>query len=231
MRHVRDEIIPDRLARRVDRRVRLHVGTHVQRANGESHNGGVALGNEFILGEALDVEEEVRREGVQEAVPFPHAEVLLRLHAVVFREDRGERDLRDDVAVKFVLEERGRGQVEGEDEVAHRFHDDFGGFFEPQAVSCVGFGGDALGFGFQLSLENVVDDARARFGSGAPEREVHVVEEPGEEVDGVGLVEEVEFLVGLAGDLLDELVGGDVGFEGAGVPDFADEDGEAGCEF
>ena len=56
---------------------------------------------------------------------------------------------------------------------------------------------------------------------------MHVVEEPGKEVDGVGLVEEVEAFGGLAGCLLEELVRGDVGFEGAGVPDFADKDGEA----
>ncbi len=56
---------------------------------------------------------------------------------------------------------------------------------------------------------------------------MHVVQEPAEELNGIGLVEEIEAFVRLAGDLLKKLVGGDVGFEGACVPDFADENREA----
>lgn len=55
---------------------------------------------------------------------------------------------------------------------------------------------------------------------------MHVIQKPAEKVDRIGLVEEIEAFVGLTGDLLEELVGGDVGFEGARVPYFADEDRE-----
>ena len=55
---------------------------------------------------------------------------------------------------------------------------------------------------------------------------MHVIQKPAEKLDRVGLVEEIEAFVGLTGDLLEELVGGDVGFEGACVPYFADEDRE-----
>ena len=69
-----------------------------------------------------------------------------------------------------------------------------------------------------------MDDAGSGFRFAAAQGEVHVVQEPAEKVHGIGLVEEIEAFVGLAGDLLEELVGGDVGFEGARVPYFADED-------
>lgn len=230
MRHVRHEVVPDGLADRVRRRVRFDVRGHVERAHGEGDDGGVALGDELVPREALDVEEEERRQRVQQAVALAHAEVLLRLHPVVLGQDGGQRHLRDDVTVQLVLEQGRRGQVERQHEVARRVRDDLGGFLEAQPVARVGFGGDALRFHLEFALEDAVDDARAGFRLAAAEGEVHVVEEPAEEVDGVGLVEEVESLVGLARDLLDELVGGDVGFEGARVPDLADEDGEAGGE-
>lgn len=68
-----------------------------------------------------------------------------------------------------------------------------------------------------------MDDGGAWAGLGTAEGEVKVVEEPVEEVDGVGLGEEGEALGGAEGDFLEELVGGDVGFEGVRVPDLADE--------
>ncbi len=75
-----------------------------------------------------------------------------------------------------------------------------------------------------------MDDASASFCFGPAEGEVHVVEEPGKEFDRVGLVEEVEFLVGLSRDLLQEFVGRDVRLEGASVPYLADQHREAGGE-
>ena len=61
----------------------------------------------------------------------------------------------------------------------------------------------------------------------AAEGEVYIVQEPAEKFYGVGLVEEIEAFVGLAGNLLQEFVWGDVGLKGAGVPYFADQDREA----
>ena len=55
---------------------------------------------------------------------------------------------------------------------------------------------------------------------------MHIVQKPTEKVDGIGLVKEVEAFVRLSGDLLEKLVRGDVGFEGARIPYFADEDRE-----
>lgn len=87
MRDVRHEIVPDRVSRAVQRRVGLDVGRHVERADGEGDDGGVALGHELVLGEALDVEEEVGGQRVEEAVALAGIEVLLGLEAVVFGED------------------------------------------------------------------------------------------------------------------------------------------------
>ncbi len=83
--------------------------------------------------------------------------------SVVFREDGGERDLGNDVFIEFVLEERSGGEVEGEHEVTGCVDEDFGGFFEAEAVASVGFGGDLLAFDFQFALEYAMDDAGAGF--------------------------------------------------------------------
>ena len=168
---------------------------------------------------------------MKQTEPFPHAEMLLRFQPVVFREDRGEWDLWNDVAVEFILEQGRCRQVESEHQVAHRFYNDFCGFFEPETVSGVGFGRDLLRFDFEFALEDAVDNAGARFCFAAAESEMGVVEEPAQEVDRVRLVEEIKLFVGLAGDLLDEFVWGDVCFEGTGIPHLTDEDGEALDEF
>lgn len=75
-------------------------------------------------------------------------------------------------------------------------------------------------------MEYPLDDARSGFGFAASQSKVEIIQEPAEEFDGIGLVEEVEAFVGLAGDLLEKLVGGDVGFEGACIPYLPDKDGE-----
>ena len=64
--------------------------------------------DEFIFGEAFDVEEKVGREWVEETVAFSSIHLFLWVAAVVFGEDGGEGDLRDDVLFKLVLE-KGRG--------------------------------------------------------------------------------------------------------------------------
>ena len=69
-----------------------------------------------------------------------------------------------------------------------------------------------------------MNDAGSGFCFAAAQGEVHVVQKPAEKVHGIGLVEEIEAFVGLAGDLLEKLMGGDVGFKGARVPYFPDED-------
>ena len=55
-----------------------------------------------------------------------------------------------------------------------------------------------------------MDDGGGGTGFGAAEGKVQVVEEPVEEVDGVGLGEEGEAFGGAEGDFLEELVRGDV---------------------
>lgn len=59
---------------------------------------------------------------------------------------------------------------------------------------------------------------------------MQVIKEPGEEVNGVGLVGEREAFRGAKGDFLEQFVGGDVRFEGMGIPDLANEDGESLCQ-
>lgn len=59
MRNVGGEIVPDGFAGGVQRRIGLDVGRHVEGADGECDDGGVAFGYEFVFGEAFDVEEEV----------------------------------------------------------------------------------------------------------------------------------------------------------------------------
>lgn len=93
MCNIRNEIVPDGIAGRMYGRVRLDVGGHVEGADGESDDGGVALGDEFVLGEALDMEEEVGWQGVQEAVAFARVEVFLGFDAVVLGKDGGQWDL------------------------------------------------------------------------------------------------------------------------------------------
>lgn len=94
MRHVCHEIVPDGVAGRVQSRVGLDVGRHVEGANGEDDDGGVTLRDELVLGEAFDVEQEVRGKWVEEAIAFTHVEVLLGFQPVVFGEDGCEGDLR-----------------------------------------------------------------------------------------------------------------------------------------
>ena len=148
MRDIRAQIVPDGFSRAVNLGVGLHVGAHVEGAGGEGDDSRIVLGDEFVLGEAFDVEEEIRWERVQEAVALAGVEVFLGLEAVIFGEDGGERDLRNDVLVKLVLEQWGRGEVEGEHEIPRRVNEDLGCLFEAQAVAGVGFGGDLLGFDF-----------------------------------------------------------------------------------
>jgi hypothetical protein len=76
-------------------------------------------------------------------------------------------------------------------------------------------------------LEDFVDNGCARTGFRAAEGKMEVVEEPMEEIDRVGLFEEGETFGGSEGDFLEELVGRDVGFEGTGIVDLPDEDGES----
>src|SRR5690606_26371250 len=58
------------------------------------------------------------------------------------------------------------------------------------------------------------------------ESEMQGIEEPLEEVERIGLLGQREALVGTTGDFLKKFVGRDMRFEGAGVPDLADEDGK-----
>ena len=129
-----------------------------------------------------------------------------------------------------VAEERRRREVKRED---HEVLD--GGLdvcvLEAEAVAGVGARGDGLRLRLEGALEDAVDDAGAWFFEGAAEGGVQVVEEPGEEVDGVGLRRQGEALVASLRDFLEELVWGDVSAEGTGVPDLADEHAEALREF
>lgn len=58
MHHVGDQVVPDGLAHRPLLGVGLDVGRHVEVAVVEGDDGGVTLGDELVLGEALDVEDE-----------------------------------------------------------------------------------------------------------------------------------------------------------------------------
>jgi len=89
MCYIRNEIVPDGFAGRMYGGVRLDVGGHVEGADGESDDSGVALGDELVFGKTLDMEEEVGWEGVQEAVAFACVEVFLSFDAVVLGEDGG----------------------------------------------------------------------------------------------------------------------------------------------
>ena len=130
----------------MQREIRFDVGGHVERAGGESDDGGVVFGDEFIFGEAFDVKEEIGGKRVEKTIAFPGVHLLLRVAAVVFGEDGGERDLGDDVLFELVLEERSGGEVQCQHQVAGDIHEDFAGFFEAKTVASVGFCGDLLRF-------------------------------------------------------------------------------------
>ena len=70
-------------------RIGLDVGGHIEGADGEGDDSRVALGDKLVLGEAFDVEKEVRRKRVEEAVALARVKMLLRLKPVVFGEDGG----------------------------------------------------------------------------------------------------------------------------------------------
>lgn len=59
MCYVGGKIVPYGFTRRVQGRIGLDIGRHVKRADGECYDCGIALGHEFVFGEAFDVEEEV----------------------------------------------------------------------------------------------------------------------------------------------------------------------------
>ena len=84
---------------------------------------------------------------MKETVSHSFFGFFLRCYAVVFGEDVDEGHLRDDVSFEGVLEKRGCGQVEGEDEELCDFRL-YGGVFEPQTIACVGARRDFLLFDF-----------------------------------------------------------------------------------
>jgi len=47
-----------------------------------------------------------------------------------------------------------------------------------------------------------MDDACARFGLASSQGEVKIVEKPAEEINGIGLVQQIELFLRLPGDLL-----------------------------
>lgn len=161
---------------------------------------------------------------MEEAVALALGVVLLGAAAVVLGEDGGEGHLGDDVLLELVLEEGRGGEVEGEEEEPDDVDLDLGGLLEAEAVAGVGAGGYGLGLDLEPALEGALDHGAAGLRLAASQAEVEVVEKPGEEVDGVRLCGEGEALVGAEGDLLEELVGGDVRLEGARVPDLAEQD-------
>ncbi|KUI52661.1 hypothetical protein VP1G_10498 [Cytospora mali] len=207
--HVGDEVVQDGPAvDRVQRRVGLDVGRDVEAARVEGDDGGVPLRHELVLAEALDVHDEVGRQGVHEAVPAAVREVLLGRAPVVLSEDGREGHLRDD--------------RQEEEAVNVRLH--LGRLLEAQPVAHVRLGRDGLRLGLQLALEHPLHHAAARLGLAAAEPEVEVVEEPAEELDGVGLRRQREPLVGPQRDLLQQLVRRHVALEGARVPDLPEQD-------
>lgn len=224
MHNVGDQVVPDGLRDRPLSGIRFHVRRHIEVPSIKRNDCRVSLRDELVLRESLDVEYQVWREGVQQAVAFALGVVLLRRLAVVLGQDGGQGHLRDDVPFEFVLEEWRRGEVEREEEEAHNVHLYLCCLFEAQPVGGVCAGGDGLRLDLEPALECALDHGAARFGFTAAQSEVEVVQEPGEELDGVGLCGESEALVGAEGDFLEELMRRDVGFEGARVPDLAEED-------
>ncbi|KUI71225.1 hypothetical protein VM1G_11746 [Cytospora mali] len=223
--HVGDEVVQDGPAvDRVQRRVGLDVGRDVEAARVEGDDGGVPLRHELVLAEALDVHDEVGRQGVHEAVPPAVREVLLGRAPVVLGQHGREGHLRDDVALLLVLEERRGREVQRQEEEAVDVRLHLGRLLEAQPVAHVRLGRDGLRLGLQLALEHPLHHAAARLGLAAAEPEVEVVEEPAEELDGVGLRRQREPLVGPQRDLLQQLVRRHVALEGARVPDLPEQD-------
>lgn len=59
MCYVGGKIVPYGFTRMVQGGIGLNVGRHVERADWECYNSRVALGYEFVFGEAFDVEKEI----------------------------------------------------------------------------------------------------------------------------------------------------------------------------
>lgn len=143
----------------------------------------------------------------------------------------GVDHLRDNVFVLFIFKNRFRWQVQRQHHEPDDIRLDLCGLLKTQSVRCICSRSDRLGFNLKSPLKDLLDNGCARLRFGATEREMQVVEEPGEEVDRVGLIGEREAFRGAEGDFLKQLVRGDVRFEGMGIPDLADEDGESLCKF
>ena len=86
----------------MDEGVRLNIGRHVEGADWECDDGRIVLRDKFVLGKPFDVKEQVRWEGVEESVALAGVEVFLGAKPVVFREDRGERNLSILLDLQFI---------------------------------------------------------------------------------------------------------------------------------
>jgi hypothetical protein len=87
MRDICNKVVPQRFAGGVGSGVGLDVRGHIEGTDGECDNGGVAFMDEFVFGEAFDMEDYVGGKGVKEAIAFALAEEFLGFYAVIFGED------------------------------------------------------------------------------------------------------------------------------------------------
>mmetsp|Transcript_8000 Transcript_8000/g.22517 ORF Transcript_8000/g.22517 Transcript_8000/m.22517 type:complete len:301 (-) Transcript_8000:549-1451(-) len=208
MAHIRDEVI---LGLRVGGlAVGVDVVPQVEALQGELHNCRVLLNEEVVVAEALDNEDDVRRDPAK-AVPPDLAGLatlgdgLERLLAVELLEQVEEGHLGDEVEV--VLEERLVGQLERQEEGLLLRLDD----------ACLVRRRAQLHL--HLALEDVVDQGAAVPGL---ELLVEVAHEPAEQRDGVLLLR-VKLLGRRLADCLVELVWGHEPLEIPGVVHFPQE--------
>mmetsp|Transcript_62192 Transcript_62192/g.129001 ORF Transcript_62192/g.129001 Transcript_62192/m.129001 type:complete len:379 (+) Transcript_62192:500-1636(+) len=220
---VAHEVVPgDDLVRALD----LEEVTQIQVLDGKRHNRRVLLHLELgVHVEAADVHDDVGGEG-HEAKALQHPPHVLLAHPVELVQARDQRHLGDDVAFGGVGVEGGGGEVEGE--VEERLHLHLPRVLpllrgEGFLVSCLAdLGLPALDA--YLALEHLADDSGTL---GASEAPVQAIEEPVEELGGVGVDVGAVLAVALHADRLEQLVGRDLALEGGGVPHLAEELAEA----
>lgn len=92
----------------------LTVG-HIDTSKGKVDDRRVLGRDMNVLLKPLDMEDQERREP-RNLVPSQQPRGLLRRHSVVLGEHGRDGDLGDDVLLDRILEERGRGQVDREEQ-------------------------------------------------------------------------------------------------------------------
>lgn len=188
----------------------------------------VLLLEESVLREALDVENQIlwhpcEMEATQEGVSV--RAVLLLSHTVESGQKITQRDLRDDVLSKLVLEQRWRWELQSEVEEGRVLTSLLVLLSQHETQLLINGSVEWHHFArvdLHPSSQSRIDDGRVVL-LASTQSSVKRVEEPGEEVDGILLLCYLEPLLRTQDDSLQHLVRRDMRLEVARIPQLANQ--------